>query len=343
VLFAHGYVAPGEPLGFAHLELRDGTRLPDLVQQLGFAFATTTYRRTGLVVLEGVDDLLDVVERWPADLAKPDRVFVVGASDGALIATLAAEARPDLFAGGLASCGPVAGLSHQVSHVGDFRVLFDAFFPGVLPGSPVRIPAALREAWTTRYAALVRDALEADPDRARELLTVARVAFDPSRPGSVADAALALLWHNVFATGDINARLGGNAYGNRFRWYSGSSNDLLLNLRVARVDPDIPAWLEVRKYTPSGDLRIPLVVLHTTGDEQVPALHGALYAASVRPSGRGQLFALPVPRWGHCAFDTSEVLTGFALLLTASRPAPPDTPVAAVWQAPALEWPGESR
>jgi hypothetical protein len=169
------------------------------------------------------------------------------------------------------------------------------------------------------------------------------VPFDPSRPATLVEAALALLWHNVFATDDTNARLGGNAYGNRFRWYSGSSNDLLLNLRVARLDPDIAAWLELRKYAPGGELQIPLVVLHTTGDEIVPSLHAAIYAARVRPSGRGRLFPLPVPRWGHCAFETSEVLTGFALMLTASRPATSDTPVAASWPPAHAEWPGASR
>ena len=53
IVYAHGYVAFNEPLGFYNLELPDGTYLPDLVQSLGFAFATTSYRRNGLAILEG--------------------------------------------------------------------------------------------------------------------------------------------------------------------------------------------------------------------------------------------------------------------------------------------------
>ena len=61
VVFAHGYVAPGQPLDFFHLTLPDGTSLPLLTQSLGYAFATTSYRRNGLVILEGEDDIRQLV------------------------------------------------------------------------------------------------------------------------------------------------------------------------------------------------------------------------------------------------------------------------------------------
>src|SRR4051794_11541847 len=41
IVFAHGYVAPGQPLGFYHLSLPDGTPFPLVAQILGYAFATT--------------------------------------------------------------------------------------------------------------------------------------------------------------------------------------------------------------------------------------------------------------------------------------------------------------
>src|SRR5688572_631167 len=52
VAFAHGYVDVREPLDFQNLMLPDGTPLPLLVQSLGFAFATTSYRQNGLAILE---------------------------------------------------------------------------------------------------------------------------------------------------------------------------------------------------------------------------------------------------------------------------------------------------
>src|SRR5215204_865490 len=84
VVYAHGYVPPGLPLGFYNLKLADGTFLPDLVRGLGYAFATTTYRRNGLNVLEGVDDVRNLV----AAFGSPVRTHVAGVSEGGLVATL---------------------------------------------------------------------------------------------------------------------------------------------------------------------------------------------------------------------------------------------------------------
>jgi pimeloyl-ACP methyl ester carboxylesterase len=319
VVFAHGYVSPFAPLEFANLELPDGTRLPELVQQLGFAFATTSFRQNGLAILEGVDDIVDLVKAFPViRYGPPARTYVTGVSEGGLVALLAAEQFPDLFEGAYAACGPVGNFQFQVNYIGDFRVLFDAYFPGVLPGSPVEIPAVVPARWDDLYLPAIRRAIRESPARARELLSVARVPYDASDATTVVEATTGLLWYNVFGTNDARAKLGGNPYGNRFRWYFGSTNDMSLNLRVKRVDADVPALVKLQRYTPSGDLRIPLITLHTTGDESVPYAQELLFAAKVRTSDRGRFLPLPVIRYGHCAFTTSEVLTGFALMLGAS-------------------------
>src|ERR1700736_6446776 len=48
VVWGHGYVDATQPIGFYHLMFPDGSGgtvyLPDIVQGLGFAFATTSYR-----------------------------------------------------------------------------------------------------------------------------------------------------------------------------------------------------------------------------------------------------------------------------------------------------------
>lgn len=330
VVYAHGYVSPLAPLTFSDLTLADGTRIPDLIQQLGFAFATTTYRQNGMAILEGVADITELVKAFPVlSHGPPARTYLTGISEGALVATLAAEQHPDLFDAAYATCGPLGSLLFQINYVGDFRVLFDAYFPGVLPGSPVEIPALLQNNWDKVYAPAIRSALSRSPSRARELFGVARVPFDAKDAKGVADAAVGLLWYNVFGTNDARTKLGGNAYGNRLRWYSDSSNDMSLNLRVKRVDADVASLLKLRSLTPTGDLRIPLVTLHTTGDELVPYAHELLYATRARPSGRGRLVPVPVMRYGHCQLATSEVLAGFALMLGASQTSvPADVPMA---------------
>lgn len=122
--------------------------------------------------------------------------------------------------------------------------------------------------------------------------------------------------YNVFGFNDINAVAGGNPYGNLLRWYSGSNNDWLLNLKVERVRADFSARLYLNNYyKPTGNLQRPLVVLHTTGDEVVPFWHEILYTFQVLSQGAGkQLTLLPVTRFGHCAFTVEEVLGSLALL-----------------------------
>ena len=51
------------------------------------------------------------------------------------------SSRRELFSSALAACAPIGSFRQQVNYLGDFRVLFDYFFPGVLPGSPVAMPA----------------------------------------------------------------------------------------------------------------------------------------------------------------------------------------------------------
>ena len=183
VVFAHGYVPPQEPLQFAHLQLADGTDLPTLVQQLGFAFATTTYRQNGLSVLEGVEDIRNLVDAFRTRQGlPPDRVFLTGASEGGLVAVLAAEAAPHLFTAAYALCAPVGYFGLQINYVGDFRVLYDAMFPtAAIPGSAIDIPPVVQDAWRSGdLRARVADVLASNPTRARELLRVARAPYDPA-------------------------------------------------------------------------------------------------------------------------------------------------------------------
>jgi pimeloyl-ACP methyl ester carboxylesterase len=318
VVYAHGYVAAGLPLDFYQLTLADGTPLPALVQSLGYAFATTSYRRNGLAILEGADDIRQLVASFSQAYPPPTKTYLAGVSEGGLVAALLAEQSPDLFTGVLATCGPVGSFRHQVNYVGDFRVLFDYFYPGVIPGSPISIPTAVMQNWQTQYAPAIAGLLAANPARTAELLRAAKAAHDPAQPGTMVNTALDVLWYNVYATNDAIAKLGGNPFGNRTRWYFGSSNDLRLNRYVQRFSASSAALSAMRPYEPSGQLTIPLVTMHTTLDDVVPAWQELLYLAKADTSDRGRFVPIPIKRYGHCAFTTNEVLG--ALAVTVSQP-----------------------
>src|SRR4029453_4903249 len=97
---------------------------------------------------------------------------------------------------------------------------------------------------------------------------------------------------------DFKQKLGGSTFDNRFRWYFGSSNDLRLNLRVARFAAHLPPLIAIRDYETSGNLRVPMVSLHTTADDVVPFAQELLYLFKVRPAGRGRFIPLPVSLHG---------------------------------------------
>jgi pimeloyl-ACP methyl ester carboxylesterase len=319
VLWAHGYVAYNEPVAIPEdqLVLPDGTSVPGLVNALGFAFATTSYAANGLVVVQGQEDLLDLVGLFTRTHGMPRRVYLVGASEGGLITALSVEKHPEVYDGGLAACGPIGDFPRQVNYDGDFRVVFDSFFPGVIPGPAIDIPQEVIDGFDPTYIDRILAAIRSDPDATAQLLRVTHASFDAADPATVEETVLGLSWYSVFATNDAVARLGGQPFDNLRRLYLGSDNDLRLNLRVERDAADPAALASMQAdYQTTGRLVRPLVTLHTKGDPIIPYWHEPLYTLKTLGAGTAALHVnVPVDRYGHCNFKPGEVLLAFAVLL----------------------------
>jgi pimeloyl-ACP methyl ester carboxylesterase len=318
IVFAHGYVpnVPGVyPLDF-YDTLPDGTALSDIIQALGFAYAATSYRQNGLAILEGVDDVRALVALFESRVGKPVRSYLTGASEGGLVAALLVERFPTLFTGAYATCGPIGSFRAEIDYLTDFRVLFDYFFPRVFEGDATHVTQGDVQAWLMQTTQLnIQQRLASEPQRALELLRVAKAAYDPKNLSTVVATTLNLLQYNILGAGDLQLKLGGSPYDNRLRWYFGSTNDVQLNRRVDRFTADAPAVLALKPYETSGQLRVPVVSLHTTADDVVPFGQELLYFFKARPSGRGRFIPLPVLRYGHCAFTVNELLTGLGVLV----------------------------
>lgn len=312
VVYAHGYVVADEPLAIPDDQI-EGQSIAQVVNGLGYGYATTSYRANGLVADEAVDDVAQLVDevrrRFTPD---PTRSFIVGVSEGGLVAALSAERHSDLFDGALAACGPVGDFAAQIDYLGDFRVLFDYYFPDVIPGGPVDVPDTVRAQWSSVFAPKVVAALAADPQATLELLTVAGAPHDLADLPFAATTALDVLWYDVFALPDARQRLGGQPYDNIGRVYQGSSDDGALNAGVARVAADGAARTDLDAFEASGTLSIPVSTLHTTGDPIVPVTQEASYAGKVAAQGAtGFLTQQVVDRYGHCTFTGAEVLQAF--------------------------------
>jgi len=316
VVYAHGYTAFNAPLDLQHLELPNGAYLPDLVQNLGFAFAATNYRRNGLVIPDGAADIRELVAAFPGVAGRaPDHTYITGVSEGGIIAALLVEQSPELFSGGLSLCGPVGSSKQQVDYWGDFRLLFDYFFPAALPPGPFNIPQALIDGWEGFYKPVVEARVAADPAAARQLIRTSKAAVALTNPTTTVQTIDNLLWYNIYATNDAIAQFGGNPFDNTNHVYLGSRNDWQLNRDIPRYPPNPGALGALGPYETSGRVTIPLVTLHTTSDEIVPFWHQLLYRAKLRAAGSTAVIQIPIPRYGHCNFTTAEVLGGFGLLV----------------------------
>ena len=323
LIFAHGYMPPSTTLRIPdeQLKLPDGTSVPDTVNLMGYAFATTSYSTNGLAVPEGMADVADLARIFRQDHSTLNHVYLVGASEGGLITALSIEQQPDVFSGGLATCGPIGDFSQHVNYLGDFRVVFDYFFPGLIPGSPITIPQSLIDTWdTSYYSTTVLPALM-NPANAISLTQLLSVTMDNAglvNPTTAITTVAGLLGYNIFATNDGKAKLGGQPFDNWTRVYTGSLDDAALNTGVARFSADPMALQKIQSdYQTSGQLRVPLVTLHTTLDAIVPYWHESLYRDKVVARGRMPRYDEfpPGARYGHCNFTSTEVQNALALLV----------------------------
>jgi pimeloyl-ACP methyl ester carboxylesterase len=316
LVWAHGYKAFNEPLTFTTLKLPDGSSIPDVIQRMGYAFATTSYRTNGLAILPGTEDIRELVRAFPlVSGRKAEKTFLAGASEGGIITTLLIEQSPELFDAGLAMCGPTGDFKKQIEHIGHFRVLFDYFFPNVIPGEADYIPDEVILNWETKYVPLITRVITANPGKARQLMKTSLASYEPKDESTILNTTLRLIWYSVFTTNDAMSKLGGNLFGNRKRVYIGSDNDLRLNFNVDRYSPDENALNAVKAYQTSGKITRPLITMHTTGDEVIPFWHQVLYTKKAINSIGVRLIPIPIERYGHCNFTLDEVMNAFKLMV----------------------------
>ena len=316
VLYAHGHVPANRPLALPSDQV-GGQSIATIINSLGYAYGTTSYRRNGLLGPEGVEDLAEL-EGTVRRLYRPDpgRTVLVGVSEGGMVVGLGAERHPDVFDGALSACGPVGSLREQLDYFVDFRVIFDYLFPGVIPGTAIAVPADVMERWEQIYAPAVVLALTLNPAAARELVRITGAPVEREDLAAIAITTVSILRYNVVGTANAHQRLNGQPFDNSQRAYTGSSDDAALNAGVARFTADAAALAAVSEFETDGNLQVPVVTLHTTGDPIVPYQQQALYADKVSGTGTSsQLTQIEVERYGHCRFEAAEVLGAFSNLI----------------------------
>ena len=329
VLYAHGYVPPQFALALPVDELTvDGTFVPNVLLAQGFAFATTSFHKNGVAIEQGGEDLNKLLQFSkslvpPGSLAK---VYLVGGSEGGLIALRLFERFQGKYDGAVALCAPVGGSADFIKYAYDFRVVFDYFFPTVFtfppnqageqPFGAIDVPQAAFQFWESVYVPRIIAALSGNPLATAQLFNVTKAAIDPSDPTSVVETAVPLLSYGIFGANDLVATSGGVPYDNRSTTYVGSADDAGLNAGVERIQSDGRARAYAKRfYEPIGNLHDPLVTLHNVLDPLVPFQQEIEYQGLVTKKKSAFLTVLPVARYGHCDFTAGEVIDAFSLMI----------------------------
>ncbi len=321
VVYAHGYATEFNALEIPddELTLSDGTSIIELINSRGYAFAVTSFSKNGLAVREGLEDILELVDLFIAAHGKPKKVLLIGASEGGLITALAMEQYPDLFDAGLSLCGPIGNFRKQINYIGDFRVLFDYFFPGILPGDVTHVPNAqtVFDNWETVYKPAITAAINNHPEKTEQLLDVSNAATSPFDASTISETILELCRYCVFSVNDATAVLGGQPFDNQSKKYKGSEDDEHLNNAVPRYQANALAVEELqRHYQTSSTLLAPLVVMSNIPDHVVPGWHSKMYTAHIIENGSCDSYIYyPVWRYGHCNFTENEALAAFSTLV----------------------------
>jgi pimeloyl-ACP methyl ester carboxylesterase len=305
VVYLHGYQA--QPQLFRPNLTTHAANLPSrLIEQLlarGYAVAQPGYSTGGWAIATAPADIEALRRYFTQVNGAPTATFVVGQSMGGLLAVLTLEQQWREYAGGLALCGVLTPADLIMQRAFANRVAFDAFFPGILPDVE-HIPADFHMN-DSAAAAVVEKALNAHPPEAELLRSLADIHSNRG----LAD----VLVFNTFVIEDLRLKAGGNPFDNRNLIYTGTTDDNALNARVRRYAADPAALRYIAMYgSPSGDLRRPLLALHTTYDPLVPASTAGYYDELTRRLGVGERFVQQyVDRDGHCNITPEQVGIAF--------------------------------
>ena len=314
ILYAHGFIDPAAPIALpdeAPVDVAPWVvQLRETLLGQGYAVAYSSYSENGWAVGDGAARTHELRELFIQSFGAPTQVYVMGRSLGALITVYLAENFPGAYNGALPLCGPLGGGRTETDYIGNVRVLFDYYYPGVIPGDVLHVPDMEYSASSPIVKAIVA-AILANPHRAVELAGVDQVKLPYTTPSQLVLSLVRALGYNVRGTNDLLERTDGQSpFGNAAVSYTRVGlPDLFVNAGVGRFSAQAGGIAYLNTYYQTrGTLAIPLLALHTTQDPDVPFVHEAAYARIVAGARASKWLAQQsVQRYGHCNVTPAEV------------------------------------
>ena len=297
----------------------------ELASQLvseGFGVAFSTLRTgsgDGSALKEITIATRAVEAQFTSHFGNPDHTYLFGFSRGAHNMTQLLETSPARYSGMLSICGGNGGPQLQWDYFFTARILFDYYFPGVLPGSPDRMPAMDLDAFFGTVAQDVINAILLNPLAATEMASVDQYDLRYNNFEELASGIFQSLAIHSIGVNDLLRAAKGMPFDNTLVNYTGTGDDIALNAGIARLRANQPARQYLRVwYEPNGSIgSTPVLLLHTSRDPVVPELaNNDKYEALIRSTGNeNSLVRRVVDRFGHCMFSPAEIATGFAELV----------------------------
>ncbi len=348
-LYSHGYVVPGSanPAQDVGDPVTGGWMLAH-----GFALAGSSYATTGWAIAQALPDQIQTLNVFGRTYGRPDQTIAWGHSLGGIITAGLIQQYPNRFTAALPMCGVLSGGVATWNTALDSAFAFQQLVAQGTGLQVVNITSPATNLDVAEQAAAVAQATAAG--RARLALSAAladtpgwytSLSAQPASTDYVAQEANQYLWATQvdfpFAF-DFRANLEQDAGGNP-SWTTGVNfaqqlresadyrevvalykaaglslqGDLRTLNSAARIsaDPQAVAYL-ARNISFDGDISIPVLTMHTTGDGLVVPENEQAYAAVVRRAGNARLLRqIFVNRAGHCAFTPAETITAVQVLL----------------------------
>jgi pimeloyl-ACP methyl ester carboxylesterase len=347
LLYSHGYVTPGSA--------NPATDVGDpatggFMLAAGYALAGSSYATTGWAVQQAIPDQIATLNTFQSLVGTPIATIAWGHSLGGMITAALVQQFPDRFNAALPMCGVLGGGVGLWNEALDGAFAFNT----LVAGGALQVDHITNPTANLTTAEEFLAAAQQTPQGQARVALVAALGdlpgwFDPASPEpSPTDYTTQLgnqfLWLSevdfpfMFAfREDLELRAGGNPSFNKgvnYKYqlkrsvnfaevqalYAAAGLDLDADLttlnRATRVtaDPDALTYLS-ENIIYNGQLTIPVLTMHTTGDGLVPVEDERAYAKVVDEANDGPwLRRTFVHRAGHCEFSPAETIAAMQTL-----------------------------
>jgi len=351
LLYSYIYTSPTDPSPNPAPIASDSTTQGALLQQ-GYALAGSSYG-SGWAVQQAFQDQIALLDLFKNKCGSAARTIAWGQSLGGMITAGLIQLYPTRFAAALPMCGTLAGSIGTWNQALDQTFAFNILLAGNKL-SIVHIPVFSAEKLINQATSILTSAQNSAQGKARIALIAAlgdvpgwysSASPEPSSQDFAKQEYNQFLWENQLglklalgARVEIEFRAGGNPSWNTGIDYSKQlvssinhneavalykqaglnlNQDLDALAKAPRIKADPGAVNYLSKYfTFNGNLSIPVLTMHTTGDGLAVNQDEQAYASMASLKGKsGLLRQVFVHRADHCAFTPAEILAGIQTLM----------------------------